>query len=72
MKCPLFIVGNNAQPDPEQLGNDDCIREECAWWNPSLELCSMRTISWTLAAFKNIMDKLLEKMPQDKRTRRRP
>lgn len=37
MKCPILLAGNNAQSDPAQLGHENCLKEECAWWHTFLD-----------------------------------
>lgn len=62
MKCPMlhaaWILGGRER----KTGFDDCLKEECAWWDPSLVLCCVRTISWSLAESHVVMQYLRDKL----------
>jgi len=41
MKCPLFRAANITSDFDSTWSGDDCIKEECAWWEPKMGKCSV-------------------------------
>jgi len=39
MKCPLRMTKDEEVSGRHWLVADDCIKEECAWWNSTYEEC---------------------------------
>ena len=48
MKCPLFHRPKLDWHGRTSYQTGDCLEEECAWWDPSLNLCCVRTIAGKL------------------------
>ena len=49
MKCPLQLTIKVYEDNTtmERLG--DCLKEECAWWRKSIEMCAIPDITYRLA-----------------------
>jgi len=41
MKCPLLLIGWNAAKAGEQVYKPDCLKWECAWWEPKIGKCAV-------------------------------
>ena len=48
MKCPLLGVKRAWKGDTEISETTDCLREECAWWNPTEAYCRIAGIDMSL------------------------
>lgn len=63
MKCPLKqrerFYGSLPLPDID----DDCFKEECAWWDGHGGFCSVLKISRYLEAIGIDLERLTDKMP---------
>ncbi len=49
MKCPLLEISWQIARPGEKAYKSDCLKEECAWWRESVELCAMPDIAYRLA-----------------------
>lgn len=49
MRCPLNKTVVREYDGSWTQFFEKCLGPECEWWNPSLEMCCLRTISWSLA-----------------------
>ena len=67
MKCPLFMAAVFTHQRLYGEGGADCLREECAWWEPSDGQCSIKVIAEFIAGMgMNIRD-IKDKMPDRER-----
>jgi len=41
MKCPLLMYNYLPDESPTKGVHSDCIKEECAWWEPKIGKCSV-------------------------------
>jgi len=63
MKCPLSITGE-LTADKEFIGAAaDCLKEECAWWNKTMEACCVPVLAANFITFLMLMQELVKKMP---------
>ena len=47
MKCPLFYIGKTTVYHGEVSDTNNCLKEECAWWNKEHDTCDPTgTIPW--------------------------
>ncbi|MBA7677098.1 hypothetical protein ES703_85346 [subsurface metagenome] len=44
MKCPLIRAEGYFDNKEWQVITTDCLKEECAWWDPANNCCAVRTI----------------------------
>ena len=70
MKCPMLCIAMSLEEGHLAHTEVECLKEECAWWNPSLELCCVRTISWSLAEAHNTLRAIRDNMPHEKQFRK--
>ena len=48
MKCPLFTVGGYDNDHLPRFGWNDCLKEECAWWDAIDDRCCFYSIHRSL------------------------
>jgi hypothetical protein len=63
MKCPVMsrpIVTIDAPWELEQI---DCLKADCAWWDDSLELCSVRVIAQFMVGTGVGIRSIADRMP---------
>jgi len=41
MKCPIPFVTLAEDSFPPLYERNDCLKEECAWWQKNLEMCAI-------------------------------
>jgi len=58
MKCPLVIVEKYDDGESEGTSDNDCIKEECAWWDVKNTRCAMLGILCGLDDVFNQLDRL--------------
>ena len=63
MKCPLFVMGNIANPGILDDEVEDCYKEECAWWNKVLAECVVLSILEELRLLVGAAGMIADKMP---------
>lgn len=63
MKCPLsnYILEKD-DADNEMLVTD-CLKEECAWWDNSMEMCCKKSESFRLGVIFEQLARIQDKMP---------
>ena len=44
MKCPLFAIAWAITRPGEKGWKEECLEEECAWWDDDYSRCSMRSV----------------------------
>ena len=54
MKCPLLVVALEAKGLNFNLREEDCLKEECAWWDNGTPGCAILTIAQELAIKRQI------------------
>jgi len=65
MKCPLFVMGVLQGGPTRYLKNDDCLKEECAWWDAIDKRCAVVTLAGCLKSLLGWMQELVNKMPHE-------
>ncbi len=63
MKCPLLCAGKLAVGEITQDTLSDCLKGECAWWDDSLKLCSVRVIGQFMVGIGVNIHNIAENMP---------
>lgn len=58
MKCPILVVEDIRCHDNQLTDTSDCIKEECAWFEPEFNKCAVRHLNATLSLIEL---RLLEK-----------
>ncbi len=48
MKCPLFRAANIARGFISIWDGDNCLREECVWWDKVGKSCVVQTIGYMI------------------------
>ena len=65
MKCPLMTLEYRLIDQGSSIYIQDCLKEECAWWDEEVNMCSIRSF---VEQFENIALYLFEirnKMPHE-------
>ena len=61
MKCPLMhYQERNHNVFPCEVF-EDCFEEECAWWDETVDRCSMVALSQTFIAIGNVLGKIADR-----------
>jgi len=71
MKCPLSYRLTTDAKSVLMIEAMDCLKEECAWWDKSVNACSVTSLTRNVNALTAEVIKLRDTMSQDERTRRR-
>lgn len=67
MKCPILIKVVKRWFRPPVYSPVECLKEECAWWDPSLGLCCLKTIAGKLDDINTVLGHLSFKIPEGRR-----
>jgi len=70
MKCPLMSSGFQEYYEEGQQYNQDCLKEECAWWDEAHECCAMIALNQTFVAVGNVIGQFVDKMPHEEQFRK--
>ena len=70
MKCPLLCIGYMAGQPTAEIGETNCLKEECAWWDKLSESCCLHRIMVSLEALAGEASKIANKMPHEEQFRR--
>ncbi len=64
MKCPLTFIKSVSGYLETKFDVGDCLKEECAWWDLKLRICSTLKIAKELSFVSESMTYLLAKVPK--------
>lgn len=64
MKCPLFESRLAAQNNRTVRVYQDCLKEECAWWNGHNNECCFISTGKVLNAISTYLYEINHKMPE--------
>jgi len=70
MKCPLLHSAWFAQGRERKTGFDDCLKEECAWWDKPSARCSILQGAMELGDIAYNLKEIRAKMPHENQFRR--
>jgi len=65
MKCPLLKIARAGLVSEAARPLDDCLKEECAWWDAQMEQCSINGLEPTLQHIALSLRDLVTKMPHE-------
>lgn len=63
MRCPLMRIPITRKGMADRAKIDECIKEECAWWEPEASCCAALLIPKHLYTLERMLGLILEKMP---------
>jgi len=63
MKCPIRNQQYKGAYGQDQYEDEDCLKDECAWWHPTTQSCEVSRIAGNLSGINNALISILEKMP---------
>ena len=63
MKCPFILLLWQAKEDRKDYDLGDCLKEECAWWMPAFQVCSIFEIAVRLGSVADNVFSIMDKMP---------
>jgi len=46
MKCPLLKCISVDRSTAVGMFSQDCLKEECAWWDKNTNLCAVKLLAW--------------------------
>jgi len=70
MKCPLLSITRPGLMQPEAHPQNDCLKEECAWWDKHCQTCSVYEISRSLMGIFDIGVEIKDRMPYEGQLRK--
>jgi len=68
MKCPLFRAVNITSEFDSNWTGDDCLKEECAWWDRTAEKCVMLQLAFELDEVHTSIEELVNKMHHEEQS----
>ena len=71
MKCPLFTAAEIMHEPEFKPSSNDCLQEECAWWDEDDDRCGFRSILGELRCLETDMHIMGGKMPREGQFRRK-
>jgi len=69
MKCPLLQRYLIQGEDNALECLDNCLKEECAWWDKDRKQCSELSKTGALVAINSTLDEIAGKMPSGLKAR---
>ncbi|MBU0847429.1 hypothetical protein KKH23_09625 [Patescibacteria group bacterium] len=63
MKCPLFRAANIIEEFDPNWSGDDCLKEECGWWDKDRKQCSELSKIEALVAINSMLGEIAGKIP---------
>ena len=67
MKCPLLSIACAASQMPVSQLADECLKEECAWWDQGGQTCVTLSINFDLWLLAGAVGIVADKMPPERR-----
>ena len=64
MKCPLIKVDDHERSGYPVPIAPECLKEECAWWSKSFELCDINILCQELYELRETLRDMRDKMPE--------
>jgi len=65
MKCPLFYIGKTTVFHGEVSDTNNCLQEECAWWDEPTQRCSIKSLGVNFEGIAANMANIVNKMPRE-------
>jgi len=56
MKCPLLTAAEISHEPELKPSSNDCLKEECAWWDSTMRKCSIYSLV-------DMLTEMVRKMP---------
>lgn len=66
MKCPLLCIFPIATETKEREQEQECLKEECAWYNHGGECCTLLILGSALEAISDTLADIEDKIPSAK------
>lgn len=66
MKCPLIFGNYMVRKGFIKSPDTDCLKEECAWWDNKLKLCSITALALETDLLSETMTHVLAKLSREK------
>jgi len=63
MKCPLAVDNVMVYEGETIFKRGDCLKEECAWWLPQGNCCSIASLAIDLGELMSFTEDIRDKMP---------
>ena len=70
MKCPLLREQYREVKGEEVCEWADCLKEECAWWQPELGNCIIYQLGMEIGTLGLFLEKIKDKMPHEEQFRK--
>ena len=63
MKCPLLKIARAGLLSEAARPLDDCLREDCAWWDEVMKKCSVQVLAQFSVGASVYLHNISENMP---------
>lgn len=63
MKCPLLKIARAGLESEAARPLDDCLKENCAWWDKVGKSCIIQTAGYFLGTLCDQLTELIQRMP---------
>ena len=67
MRCPLLVMGQIAHQGVMIASENDCLKEECAWWGNNSQQCAMNKLGAELYVIGEVLEEIRDKMLHEKK-----
>ena len=64
MKCPLIMAARASQFFTRKSPETDCIREECAWYDETVECCALVALVRVKTATGAVLGRIADNLPE--------
>ena len=70
MKCPLLREQYRETKEEEICEWADCLKEECAWWDSEVKLCTVLSLRLSIDSLVEFLGNIKDKMPHEEQFRK--
>ncbi len=70
MKCPLLKITRPGLMSPDAHPHDDCLTEECAWYDSIIQQCLIYALHTDLAYIGARLSDIQNNMPHERQFRK--
>ena len=70
MKCPLATAACIIRRSDLDEVTDECLKEECAWWDDEMGDCAVLDLAQTLWSIRGMLADIRDKIPHEEQFRK--
>ena len=65
MKCPLLTITSVKLREDAKAADNECLKEECAWWDPTFGWCLWQTVAYESVCLVSELSGIRIRMPHE-------